>query len=45
LSTLTAGTARPAGRTPVVAVSGKGPGRISIVGLICLKPWHRGRLM
>lgn len=34
-----------AARGPVVALSGRGPGRISIAGLICLKPWHRGRLM
>jgi transposase len=33
------------GRTPVVAVSGKGSGRVSIAGLVCLKPGHRGRLM
>ncbi|GLI03368.1 transposase [Phytohabitans aurantiacus] len=33
------------GHTPVVAVSGKGSGRISIAGLLCLKPGHRGRLM
>lgn len=33
------------GRTPVVAVSGKGSGRVSIAGLACFKPGHRGRLM
>jgi transposase len=33
------------GHTPVVAVSGKGSGRVSIAGLVCLKPWHRGRLL
>ena len=33
------------GHTPVVAVSGKGSGRVSIAGLLCLKPGHRGRLM
>ena len=29
----------------MVAVSGKGSGRVSIAGLLCLKPGHRGRLM
>jgi hypothetical protein len=33
------------GHTPVVEVSGKGSGRVSIAGLVCLKPGHRGRLM
>ena len=33
------------GRTPVVEVCGKGSGRVSIAGLVCLKPGHRGRLM
>jgi hypothetical protein len=28
----------------VVAVSGKGSGRVSVAGLVCLKPGHRGRL-
>jgi transposase len=32
------------GRTPVVAVSGKGSGRVSIAGLVCLQPGQRGRL-
>lgn len=32
------------GHTPVVAVSGKGSGRVSVAGLVCLKPGHRGRL-
>jgi putative transposase len=34
----------PRGHTPVVAVSGKGSGRVSIAGLVCLKPGRRGRL-
>jgi transposase len=29
----------------VVAVSGKGSGRVSIAGLVCLRPGRRGRLM
>jgi putative transposase len=29
----------------VVEVSGEGSGRVSIAGLLCLKPGHRGRLM
>lgn len=33
------------GRTPVITVSGKGSGRVSIAGLLCLKPGSRGRLM
>ncbi|MET8358906.1 transposase [Micromonospora sp. NPDC005171] len=33
------------GRTPVVEISGKGSGRVSIAGLVCLKPGERGRLM
>jgi hypothetical protein len=33
------------GRTPVVTVSGKGSGRVSIAGLVCLKPGRGGRLM
>jgi len=33
------------GRTPVVTVSGKGSGRVSIAGLVCLQPGRRGRLM
>ena len=33
------------GHTPVVEVSGKGSGRVSIAGLVRLKPGHRGRLM
>ena len=31
------------GRTPVVEVSGKGSGRVSIAGLACLKPGEPGR--
>jgi hypothetical protein len=29
----------------VVEVCGKGSGRVSVAGLVCLKPGHRGRLM
>jgi putative transposase len=32
------------GHTPVVAVCGKGSGRLSVAGLACLKPGSRGRL-
>jgi len=32
------------GRTPVVTVSGKGPGRVSVAGLVYLKPDARGHL-
>jgi DDE superfamily endonuclease len=32
------------GRTPVVTVSGKGSGRVSVAGLVCLRPGARGRL-
>jgi DDE superfamily endonuclease len=32
------------GHTPVVAVSGKGSGRVSIAGLVCLRAGARGRL-
>jgi hypothetical protein len=32
------------GHTPVVSVSGKGSGRVSVAGLVCLKPGARGRL-
>jgi hypothetical protein len=35
---------RRRGRTPVVAVSGKGSGRVSVAGLVCLRPGSRGRL-
>jgi transposase len=34
----------PRGRTPVVRVSGKGSGRVSVAGLACLKPGARGHL-
>jgi hypothetical protein len=34
----------PRGHTPVVSVSGKGSGRVSVAGLVCLKPGARGRL-
>ncbi|MDQ2583890.1 transposase [Saccharothrix yanglingensis] len=33
------------GRTPIVAVSGKGSGRVSIAGLVCVRPGHRSRLI
>jgi hypothetical protein len=33
------------GHTPVVQVSGKGSGRISIAGLACYKPAQRSRLI
>jgi putative transposase len=33
------------GRTPVVAVSGKGSGRVSIAGLVCVRPGYRSRLI
>jgi transposase len=33
------------GHTPVVAVSGKGSGRVSVAGLVCLRPGSRGRLL
>ena len=32
------------GRTPVVRVCGKGPGRVPVAGLVCLKPGARGHL-
>ena len=32
------------GHTPVVRVCGKGSGRVSVAGLVCLKPGARGRL-
>ena len=34
----------PRGRTPVVTVSGKGPGRVSVAGLVCLRPGARSHL-
>ena len=34
----------PRGHTPVVRVSGKGSGRVSVAGLVCLKPGARDRL-
>jgi hypothetical protein len=33
------------GHTPVVAVSGKGSGRVSVAGLVCLRPGARSRLL
>ena len=35
----------PVGATPIVKVSGKGSGRVSIAGLICVKPGERTRLL
>jgi putative transposase len=35
----------PRGHTPVVQVTGKGSGRISIAGLVCYKPGIRSRLI
>jgi hypothetical protein len=32
------------GHTPVVAVCGKGSGRVSVAGLVCLRPGARGHL-
>jgi putative transposase len=32
------------GRTPVVTVSGKGSGRVSVAGLVCLRPGAQGHL-
>jgi hypothetical protein len=34
----------PVGQTPVIGVSGKGSGRVSIAGLVCLRSGRRGRL-
>ncbi len=34
----------PRGHTPVARVSGKGSGRVSVAGLVCLKPGERSRL-
>jgi putative transposase len=33
------------GQTPEIAVSGKGSGRISIAGLVCIRPGQRSRLI
>ena len=33
------------GHTPIVRVSGKGSGRVSVAGLVCLRAGARGRLM
>ncbi|MET7425425.1 transposase [Dactylosporangium sp. NPDC005555] len=33
------------GRTPVIPVSGKGSGRVSIAGLVCVKPGMRSRFV
>ena len=32
------------GHTPVITVSGKGSGRVSVAGLVCLRPDARGHL-
>ncbi len=32
------------GHPPVVRMSGKGSGRVSMAGMVCLKPGHRGHL-
>ena len=34
----------PCGHTPVARVSGKGSGRVSVAGLVCLKPGARARM-
>jgi DDE superfamily endonuclease len=33
------------GQTPVIPVSGKGSGRISVAGLFCVRPGHRTHLL
>jgi len=33
------------GKTPVIPVSGKGSGRISVAGLVCVRSGHRPRLL
>ena len=35
----------PRGKTPVIPVSGKGSGRISVAGLVCVRPGDRSRLL
>jgi hypothetical protein len=35
----------PRGQTPVIAVSGKGSGRISVAGLFCARPGERTHLL
>lgn len=42
---LKARTWAPRGKTPVVAVTGKGYGRVCLAGLVCAKPGQRTRLM
>lgn len=32
------------GRTPTARVNGRGSGRVSVAGLVCVKPGHRGRV-
>lgn len=45
LRPLKARTWAPHGRTPVIPVSGKGSGRISVAGLVCVTPGDRIRLL
>ncbi|MFC0863947.1 transposase [Sphaerimonospora cavernae] len=33
------------GQTPIVCVTGKGSGRVSLAGLVCVKPGQRSRLI
>ncbi|MFQ6268109.1 transposase [Kutzneria viridogrisea] len=33
------------GQTPVIPVSGKGSGRVSVAGLVCVRPGDRSRLI
>src|SRR5207248_2041303 len=33
------------GQTPQIPVSGKGSGRVSLAGLVCVRPGHRSRLI
>jgi DDE superfamily endonuclease len=35
----------PRGHTPVITVAGNRDGRISVAGLVCLRPGHRGHLL
>jgi hypothetical protein len=35
----------PRGCTPIVKVTGGGSGRVSVAGLLCLRPGHRSRLI
>jgi putative transposase len=40
-----ASTWAPRGQTPVIPVSGKGSGRISVAGLFCVRPGQRSRVL